>query len=83
MQIRSRPIADLRFAIADQLQIAEVGIDPSDDDGIVVVMGSEAAILGRKATYKDLREVPEHLIAEILEGDLWVSPHPLPGIRTR
>ena len=78
MQIRSRPIADLRLAIADQLQIAEVGIDPSDDDGIVVVMGSEAAILGRKATYKDLREVPEHLIAEILEGDLWVSPHPLP-----
>ena len=41
-------------------------------------MGSEAAILGRRATYKDLSDVPEHLIAEILNGDLWVSPHPLP-----
>ena len=41
-------------------------------------MTGEAAILGRAATYKDLREVPDHLIAEILNGDLWVSPHPLP-----
>lgn len=41
-------------------------------------MGSEAAILGRGATYKDLAEVPDHLIAEILNGDLWVSPRPLP-----
>lgn len=41
-------------------------------------MAGEAAILGRGATYKDLSEVPDHLIAEILNGDLWVSPHPLP-----
>jgi len=41
-------------------------------------MGSQAAILGRGATYKDLSEVPDDLIAEILNGDLWVSPHPLP-----
>jgi len=31
---------------------------------------------GRAATYKDLCQVPDHLIAEILEGDLWVSPRP-------
>jgi Uma2 family endonuclease len=48
------------------------------DDGSVVVMTCEAAILGRGATYKDLCEVPDHLVAEILDGDLWVSPRPLP-----
>jgi hypothetical protein len=41
-------------------------------------MTGKAAILGRGATYQDLREVPDHLIAEILDGDLWVSPHPAP-----
>lgn len=41
-------------------------------------MTSEAEILGRGATYQDLRAVPDHLIAEILDGDLWVSPHPMP-----
>lgn len=39
---------------------------------------TKAGLLGRAATYKDLFEVPDHLIAEILEGDLWVSPHPAP-----
>jgi Uma2 family endonuclease len=39
---------------------------------------SKAATLGRPATYKDLEEVPEHQVAEILNGDLWVSPRPIP-----
>ena len=38
----------------------------------------KAAILGRSATYRDLCEVPDHLVAEILSGDLWVSPRPRP-----
>lgn len=50
----------------------------ASDDASVVVMTSEAAILGRRATYKDLCEVPDQLIAEIIGGDLWVSPHPAP-----
>jgi len=37
---------------------------------------SKASILGRSATFMDLEQVPEGLIGEILEGDLWVSPHP-------
>jgi Uma2 family endonuclease len=30
----------------------------------------------RRATYADLREVPEHLVAEILDGELVTSPRP-------
>lgn len=45
------------------------------DDGSVVVVGKTEP-LGRAATYKDLCQVPDHLIAEILEGDLWASPRP-------
>jgi Uma2 family endonuclease len=30
----------------------------------------------RPATYDDLRKVPDHLVAEILDGDLIVSPRP-------
>src|SRR5690348_3597270 len=41
-------------------------------------MSGKAAILGRVATYSDLEVVPDGLKAEILEGDLWVSPHPMP-----
>jgi Uma2 family endonuclease len=52
-------------------------LDPMRDDGIVVVVG-KAEPLGRAATYRDLCEVPDHLVAEILNGDLWVSPHPAP-----
>lgn len=37
---------------------------------------SKPGPLGRAATYKDLCEVPDHLIAELLEGDLWASPRP-------
>jgi Uma2 family endonuclease len=28
------------------------------------------------ATYEDLRQVPDHLVAEILDGDLYASPRP-------
>jgi Uma2 family endonuclease len=41
-------------------------------------MTGESAILGREATYKDLREVPGNLVGEILDGHLWVSPRPIP-----
>lgn len=34
--------------------------------------------LGRPASYADLLEVPEHLVAEILEGELYTSPRPAP-----
>ena len=31
---------------------------------------------GRRATYQDLMEVPEHLVAEIIDGELVTSPRP-------
>ena len=34
--------------------------------------------LGRPATYEDLVEAPEHLVAEIIDGALWTSPRPAP-----
>jgi Uma2 family endonuclease len=34
--------------------------------------------LGRPATYDDLVAVPEHLVAEIVDGELWTSPRPAP-----
>jgi len=37
----------------------------------------KSAIIGRAATYKDLCEVPDHMVAEIVGGDLWVSPRPI------
>src|SRR2546430_14674678 len=30
----------------------------------------------RRATYADLLEVPEHLVAEIIDGELFTSPRP-------
>jgi Uma2 family endonuclease len=39
---------------------------------------SKVATPGRAATYQDLVEVPDRLVAEILSGDLWVSPRPIP-----
>jgi Uma2 family endonuclease len=32
----------------------------------------------RPATYDDLRKVPDHLVAEILDGELHVTPRPAP-----
>ena len=34
--------------------------------------------LGRPATYDDLLAVPDILVAEILDGELWTSPKPTP-----
>ena len=34
--------------------------------------------LGRPATYEDLVAVPENLVAEIVDGELWTSPRPAP-----
>ena len=33
---------------------------------------------GRPATYEDLLAVPEHLVAEIIDGELYTSPRPAP-----
>jgi Uma2 family endonuclease len=32
--------------------------------------------LKKRATYDDLREVPDHFVAEMFDGDLYVSPRP-------
>jgi Uma2 family endonuclease len=34
--------------------------------------------LGRPATYDDLVAVPDHLVAEIVDDELWTSPRPAP-----
>jgi Uma2 family endonuclease len=34
------------------------------------------AAIKRAATYQDLLQVPEHLVAEILDGDLYATPRP-------
>jgi Uma2 family endonuclease len=34
--------------------------------------------LDRPATYDDLVRVPDHLVAEIVDGELWTSPRPAP-----
>jgi hypothetical protein len=34
--------------------------------------------LDRPATYDDLVAQPEHLVAEIVDGELWTSPRPAP-----
>ena len=38
--------------------------------------------LGRKATYQDVLDAPDHLVAEIIGGDLYLSerPAPRPGL---
>ena len=47
-----------------------------DDDGSVVVV-SRAEIVGHAATYEDLCAVPDNLVAEIVNGDLWTTPRPV------
>ena len=34
--------------------------------------------LGRPATYDDLVALPEHLVGEIVDDELWASPRPAP-----
>src|SRR5260221_10202028 len=35
-----------------------------------------ARVLERRATYEDLLAVPEHLVAELIDGELYTSPRP-------
>jgi Uma2 family endonuclease len=35
-----------------------------------------AKLLERPATYEDLQKVPEHLVAELIDGELFTSPRP-------
>jgi Uma2 family endonuclease len=41
--------------------------------------GSVTTVARRRATYADLCEVPDHLIAEIIDGELVTSPRPAPA----
>lgn len=44
---------------------------------------SEPASVKRRATYDDLCRVPDHLLAEILDGELFATPRPaMPHTRT-
>ena len=36
-----------------------------------------AKLLERPATYEDLAKVPDHLVAELIDGELYTSPRPL------
>jgi Uma2 family endonuclease len=55
-----------------------------DDDGIVVGMTVHATLHGvaerkdgrRRATYEDVLNAPEHKVAEIIDGVLYLSPRP-------
>lgn len=42
------------------------------------MQGMPQVMLGRPATYEDLVAVPEHLVAEIVDSELWTSPRPAP-----
>ena len=37
---------------------------------------TRSGLTKRPATYDDLMKVPDHLVAEILEGDLYATPRP-------
>jgi Uma2 family endonuclease len=39
-------------------------------------MSAHAVKLGRRATYADLEAVPEHKVAELIDGQLYVFPRP-------
>lgn len=39
---------------------------------------SQSDLKRRPATYEDLLAVPDHMVAEILDGDLFASPRPAP-----
>jgi len=41
-------------------------------------MAGDSAPKRRRATYTDLEAVPEHLVAEIIDGELITSPRPAP-----
>jgi hypothetical protein len=35
-----------------------------------------SGLLKKRATYSDLERVPDHLVAEILDGELYATPRP-------
>lgn len=39
---------------------------------------AQAGLRRRPAAYDDLRAVPDHLVAEIVGGELYTSPRPAP-----
>jgi len=41
---------------------------------IYLGMSADAAV--RKATYQDVLDAPEHLVAELVDGELWTHPRP-------
>jgi Uma2 family endonuclease len=41
-------------------------------------MADEEQPFKRNATYQDVIDAPEHMVAEILDGDLFLSPRPAP-----
>ncbi len=47
-------------------------------DGSPAVVATSAPLVSGPATYADLLRVPEHRVAEILDGELIVSPRPAP-----
>src|SRR5206468_5389286 len=58
-------------------------LSPRNALGAARLIGLRAAWYGpavtaprRRATYADLLEVPEHLVAEIIDGELFTSPRP-------
>ncbi len=50
---------------------------PGDDDGILRPMGQPLPT-SRPATYADLLALPDHVVGEIIGGELFVSPRPAP-----
>jgi Uma2 family endonuclease len=49
-----------------------------DDDGIVVGVAVDKKDERRRATYEDVLNAPEHKVAEIIDGVLYLSPRPAP-----
>src|SRR5688500_8930570 len=52
------------------------GVDRHGSGDAARRIGDVAKTAQRPATYEDLMKVPDHLIAEIIEGELFTSPRP-------
>jgi Uma2 family endonuclease len=77
------------FAVAHRTGIAIAARNPAHqiNRSMRSMRAAARAILGRMAqpdrrgqpaTYEDLLKVPDHLVAEIVDGDLYTSPRPAP-----
>src|SRR5207249_2147610 len=64
---RARASSSLRIACS-------IGASPAPPYSLGPAASRTTA--GRRATYQDLMEVPEHLVAEIIDGELVTSPRP-------